>query len=240
MYRDGALLFFAVFVAGCMTGCRTPPQALPEPPQPPGQTVVVQPGQTLWEIARESGLSVEELVEVNGLENANELAAGQVIFVPAGGLPTTPTVAPPTAPAVRLPPVRPIPGTPSTAGLGWPVDGVVLRDFQAASAKREAYEGLLIAAPAGTPVRCATDGVVAFAGSQGTSLGTFVIVEHAGGLVTVYGHLSTAVVQAGARVARGATLGTVGTSGLLGSSPRVHFQVRRQQTPLDPLTMLPD
>lgn len=235
MYRDGALLFFAI----CMAGCRTPPQALPEPPQPPGHTVEVQPGETLWEIARDNGLSVEELVEVNGLENANELAAGQVIFVPAGGLPQTTKTA-----AATTPPLRPVipakPATPTAGALIWPADGVVLRDFQAATAKREGYEGLLIASPAGTPVRCAKDGVVAFAGSQGTSLGTFVIVEHDGGLVTIYGHLGTASVHAGARVAQGATLGVVGTTGLLGSSPRVQFQVRRQQTPLDPLTMLPN
>jgi lipoprotein NlpD len=237
MYRDGALLLFAI----CMAGCRTPPQALPEPPQPPGHTVEVQPGETLWEIARDNGLSVEELVEVNGLENANELAAGQMIFVPAGGLaPTTKTAATKTPPPLR--PVIPAkPTTPPTAsGLIWPVDGVVLRDFQPASGKREGYEGLLIASPAGTPVRCAKDGVVAFAGSQGTSLGTFVIVEHDRGLVTIYGHLGAASVQAGARVTQGAPLGVVGTTGLLGSSPRVQFQVRRQQTPLDPLTMLPN
>ena len=229
-----------------VTGCRTPPRPPAEPPVPPGHTIVVQPGQTLWEIARESGLSVEEVVEVNGLENASEVAAGQMLFIPAGAgsLRSRANGAPRSQPGAVVAEGRP-PATPTVAvdsgqaDLMWPVEGVVLRDFTTGTGKKEAYEGILIAAPSGTPVQCAKDGVVAFSGSQGTSLGTFVIVEHDGGLVTIYGHLAAAAVQSGTQVNRGSPLGMVGTSGLLGSSPRLQFQVRRRQLPVDPLTLLP-
>ena len=245
MIRDGALLLFGMCMMA-VTGCRTPPRPPTEPPVPPGHTIEVQPGQTLWEIARESGLSVEEIVEVNGLENASEVAAGQMLFIPAGAAAVRSTApgAPRSPPGAVVAEGRP-PATrtgavdPGLADLMWPVEGVVLRDFTTGTAKKEAYEGILIAAPSGTPVLCAKDGVVAFSGSQGTSLGTFVIVEHDGGLVTIYGHLAAAAVQSGTQVHQGSPLGVVGTSGLLGSSPRLQFQVRRHQVPVDPLTLLP-
>ena len=245
MIRDGALLLFGMCMMA-VTGCRTPPRPPAEPPMPPGHTIEVQPGQTVWEIARESGLSIDEIVEVNGLEDASEVAAGQMLFIPAGAgslrspTPKAPRSQPGAVVVEGRPPATPtVTVAPGQADLMWPVDGVVLRDFTTGTSKREAYEGILIAAPPGTPVRCAKDGVVAFSGSQGTSLGTFVIVEHDGGLVTIYGHLAAAAVQPGTQVRQGSPLGMVGTSGLLGSSPRLQFQVRRRQVPVDPLKLLP-
>ena len=85
----------------------------------------------------------------------------------------------------------------------------------------------------------ARDGVVAFAGTQGTRLGTLVVVDHGGDLVTVYGHLGAARVKAGQSIGRGAALGVVGTSGLIGVSPRLYFEVRQKRAPVDPIPLLP-
>ncbi len=227
-----AAVVMAIIVAA---GCATTPSSPPEPPPPPGQTIAVQPGQTLWQIARESGVDVEEIVEVNGLRSADDIAAGQLLFIPAA----TQAQATPKA----LPPKPPKPAIPTaTTALAWPVNGVVLRDFATAKAKSGAYDGVLIAAPAETAVLAAAPGRVAFAGSQETALGVFVIVEHTGvndDLVTIYAHLASASVKVGDVVAAGDVLGVVGTSGLVGSSPRVQFQVRRQQVAVDPLPLLP-
>ena len=219
-------------------------------PEPPGRTVVVQRGDTLTRIAAANDVAIDEIVEVNGLASADALAVGQRLFLPAGVAPPSPEnvgvaddaasgehdtqggVSTPSAPVATTP-------------LQWPVDGVVLRDFavaQAATAKRparEAFEGVLIAAPAGTPVRAAAGGVVAFAGSQGTANGNFVVVDHGDGLVTVYAHLKTIVVAVGQTLASGDVVGEIGASGLTGASPRVQLQVRRDQRPVDPLTLLP-
>jgi murein DD-endopeptidase MepM/ murein hydrolase activator NlpD len=232
MIRDGALLFWATVVcAAVCTACATTSATAPEPPMPPGELVEVQPGQTVWELSQRYGISVEEIVEVNGLENANELAAGQIIFIPAGG----PRVADPPPPQKTTP----APPTTTTSGrLSWPVDGVVLRDFVAAGGRKGAYDGVLIAAAAGTAVVAANDGVVVFAGSQDTALGTLVIIDHGQGLVTVYGHLSAIAVKDGDLITRHQRVGVVGTSGLIGSSPRVHFQVRKDRVPVDPLPLL--
>lgn len=223
----------------CLSGlsfvvaCATAPQ-VPEPPLPPGRTVVVQPGQTVSGIARETGVSVADIVEVNGLVNADAIRPGQTLFIPEP--PTQPT--PPAPPPALEPPAPPRPAPSSSALLSWPVDGVVLRDFVPAGGGRALFEGILVAAPAGTEVVAAQDGVVAFAGSQGTRLGTLVIVDHGDGLVTVYGHLSAASAKAGQRLTRGQPLGVVGTTGLMGVSPRVYFEVRKERTPVDPLPLL--
>jgi murein DD-endopeptidase MepM/ murein hydrolase activator NlpD len=229
------------------TACATSPEPPPEPPLPPGRVIVIQPGETLAGIARETGVSVDEIVEVNGLRSADAIVAGQSLFIPA---PAGPRQAPPgrrpeaptTTTTPPTPPTLPT-STPTVAAaealLSWPVDGVVLRDFVAAGTKQPVYEGILMAAPAGTEVLAARDGVVAFAGTQGTRLGTLVVIDHGGELVTIYGHLGAARVKAGQKVARGAALGVVGTSGLIGVSPRVYFEVRQKRVPVDPLTVLP-
>lgn len=191
----------------------------------------MQPGETIWDLSRQSGLSVEEIVEVNGLRSADEVAAGQVIFLPVGGGPVVDA----PAPAEREEPVvLEAPNGPTP--LSWPADGVVLRAFS--TGKKLPYDGLLIAAPAGTAVTAAADGEVLFAGDQGTDYGYIVVVRHGGDLVTVYGHLAGAVVKAGERVRAGQRLAVVGTSGRQ-ESPRLHFQVRRGRTVVDPLPLLP-
>ena len=191
-----------------------------------GSFHTMAPGETVWDIARQSGLSVEEIVEVNGLPSANEVAAGQVLFLPAGGAPVVDV----PAPAERTEADEAPRGA---AALVWPVEGVVLRDFG------KSFDGLLIAAPAGAPVVAAADGEVAFAGDQGTSYGLLVVLKHAGDLTSVYGHLGALDVKPGARVKAGERIGVVGTTGHQ-ESPRLHFQVRRGRTAVDPLPLLPE
>jgi murein DD-endopeptidase MepM/ murein hydrolase activator NlpD len=220
----------------CVVACATPTQS-PEPPLPPGRTVVVQPGQTLSAIARDAGVSVTDIVEVNGLQNADAIHPGQTLFIPE---PPARPVRPPTSTLPAPPPVTPSPpvSPPPSTPMAWPVDGVVLRDFVPSGSGQPLFEGILVAAPAGTAVKAARHGVVAFAGSQGTRLGTLVVLEHDEGLVTVYGHLSAIAVKPGQKLLRGQALGVVGTTGLLGVSPRVYFEVRQARVPVDPWPLL--
>lgn len=198
---------------------------------PPGRTVVVQPGDTLRELAEDAGLDVDEVREVNGLDDGEEVVAGMSLFLPAASAPapaqTTPT---------KTPPPTKTPTT--TTKLAWPLDGIVLRDFSATTAKKPGYDGLLIGAPAGTAVKAAAPGTVAFAGSQNTATGVFVVVD-SGDLVVVYAHLKSAAVKQGQTVALGDVLGEIGASGLSGVSPRLQFQVRKNKAPIDPLPLLP-
>lgn len=94
------------------------------------------------------------------------------------------------------------------------------------------HKGIDIGAGYGATVVAAADGVVVAAGAQ-TGYGNAVVIDHGGGLATLYGHLSRVSVVAGQRVRAGQTVGAVGNSGY-STGPHLHFEVRVQGTPVDP------
>ena len=98
------------------------------------------------------------------------------------------------------------------------------------------HNGVDFSAPTGTPVKAADAGTVAVAGSRG-GYGITVIIDHDNGLATLYGHLSRLAVGEGAKVARGAVVGYVGSTGY-STGPHLHFEVRVNGTPVDPMRYL--
>jgi murein DD-endopeptidase MepM/ murein hydrolase activator NlpD len=99
------------------------------------------------------------------------------------------------------------------------------------------HSGIDLAAPQGTPVHAAAGGVVLVA-SNPAGYGLYLIVEHGGDLATLYGHLLSTPVQSGDRVQAGQLIGLMGSSGL-STGPHLHFEVRRQSRPVDPIPWLP-
>ncbi|WP_343752138.1 peptidoglycan DD-metalloendopeptidase family protein [Sphingomonas japonica] len=97
---------------------------------------------------------------------------------------------------------------------------------------RRFHKGLDIAAPTGTPIHAATDGVVAFAGRNG-GYGNFVKLSHGGGMQTAYGHMSRIAVRSGTRVSRGQVIGYVGSTGL-STGPHVHYELIKGGRAVDP------
>ena len=96
------------------------------------------------------------------------------------------------------------------------------------------HQGVDLAAPAGTPIVAAAEGIVRFAGAHG-GYGNFVQVEHNGGMGSGYGHMSTIVVRPGQMVRQGDLLGTVGSTGL-STGPHCHFEIYRGGVAIDPTT----
>jgi murein DD-endopeptidase MepM/ murein hydrolase activator NlpD len=94
------------------------------------------------------------------------------------------------------------------------------------------HKGLDLAAPQGTPIRAAMDGVVASAGRAG-GYGNFVKLMHSAGLATGYGHMSRIAVRAGARVSRGQVIGYVGSTGI-STGPHLHYEVWRNGVAINP------
>lgn len=131
---------------------------------------------------------------------------------------------------VRLPYVA----APARPRFGWPSRGVVTSRFGFRG--RRHHHGIDIAAPTGTPIYAVQDGRVRFASRQG-GYGLLVILDHGNGLTTWYGHASRLLVKAGERVRRGQMIAAVGTTGDV-TGPNVHFEVRRNGVPLDPLPFL--
>ncbi len=98
------------------------------------------------------------------------------------------------------------------------------------------HDGMDLAAPTGTSVRAAAPGTVTFAGRRG-GYGLLVIVDHGDGMETRYAHQSRLDVQPGDTVGAGDQLGAVGATGLA-TGPHLHFELRRNGTPVDPAPLL--
>jgi murein DD-endopeptidase MepM/ murein hydrolase activator NlpD len=95
------------------------------------------------------------------------------------------------------------------------------------------HEGLDIGASTGTPIVAPADGIVTFSGPK-PGFGNFVQIDHGYGVETIFGHASTLAVKKGQRVARGDKIATVGNTGY-STGPHVHYEVRVNGTPVDPL-----
>ena len=95
------------------------------------------------------------------------------------------------------------------------------------------HEGLDIGAPIGTAIVAPADGVVTFSGPK-PGFGNFVQIDHGYGVETIFGHASSLSVHKGQKVTRGDKIATVGNTGY-STGPHVHYEVRVNGTPVDPL-----
>ncbi|MDX2101518.1 MAG: peptidoglycan DD-metalloendopeptidase family protein [Alphaproteobacteria bacterium] len=151
---------------------------------------------------------------------------------------------PPPAPVVEAPPPPAAQARAETAAVPprasrtflWPVRGRVIGTF-GPTGRGQHNDGLNIAAPRGTPVRAAENGVVAHVGDEIRGFGTLILVRHADGFVTAYAHLDAAVVQRGDTVRRGQVIGRVGQTGAV-EQPQLHFEVRQGTQAVDPQRFL--
>ena len=112
----------------------------------------------------------------------------------------------------------------------WPIDGRIIASFRQGDGIDR--NGMLIAAPAGTPIHAMAAGQVVFADWL-NGFGYLVIIDH-GKTMTVYAHNQRNSVTTGDRVRKGTVIGSVGDTGGR-SSPALHFEVRRQGRPIDPM-----
>jgi len=126
----------------------------------------------------------------------------------------------------------PVPGS-----YSWPVVGPVIRGFEPPDGPYGAgHRGIDIAAPFGTPVRAAQDGVVSFAGWVGGSL--YVSIDHPDGVRTTYSWLSAVAVKKGQTVAIGEVIAASGHGHPDVPTPHLHFGARIGSTYIDPMILL--
>lgn len=120
--------------------------------------------------------------------------------------------------------------------LSWPAPGKLVARFGDTRAGGVKWNGMLIAAPRGTPVKAVHAGRVAYSDWL-PGLGQLVIIDHGGGYLSLYGHNEQLLKAAGATVAAGDTIATVGDSGGR-PQPEVYFEIRRGGRPIDPAPFL--
>jgi lipoprotein NlpD len=159
-----------------------------------------------------------------------------------GGKEVPPTPAPPTpSPSVAAPVPTPAPAAPpaDTSGIdwAWPSNGKVLSNFSEGGASaQEMVKGIDIGGRIGDPVLAAAAGKVIFVGAF-PKHGNLVVVLHSGGYSSVYAHNSRILVKEQQMVTRGQKLAELGNSD--SDQPKLHFEVRQQGKPVDPLKFLP-
>jgi murein DD-endopeptidase MepM/ murein hydrolase activator NlpD len=185
-------------------------------------THTVDAGQTLWSIAHAYGVTVEDLVRVNRIDDATEILAGQRLTIPGAHRPVPPG---PVAPELDPVAVR----------LEWPLDGHVTSLY--GRRRRAFHSGLDVAAIEGTIIAAAADGTVARADGRWGRYGKVVLVQHGGGYHTLYAHASRVFVQTGQRVRRGQAIAAVGATGNA-TGPHLHFEVWVGDRTIDPLSCL--
>jgi lipoprotein NlpD len=247
------------------TAQAAPPKPLPgiENAGKPGY-YSVKSGDTLIRISLESGQNWRDLVKWNNLDNPNLIEVGQVLRVVSPGVdastvatkpvastkveprsldnkPVPPaTVASGAAPAsapAATPAVAPMAAPPAKEGeddipWAWPAAGAVVAPFDDTR-----HKGISVGGKAGDPVLAAADGRVVYAGSGLRGYGNLVIIKHNATYLTAYAHNQTLLVKEDQNVRRGQKIAEMGST----EADRVelHFEIRRQGRPIDPVKLLP-
>lgn len=187
-----------------------------------GRVHVICRGETLWDIARRYNVDLGQLQNLNPDQKASNLKIGDQIKLPRD----TSRI---TLVASTVKPSRSI-----TTRFAWPLKGNITSTYGWRSSGF--HHGLDIAGDLGDPVKASTGGVVSFTGYMGL-YGNTVIIDHTGGMQTLYAHLQTIKVKSGDRVMRGNVIASVGSTGR-STGPHLHFEIRRGSERFDPLAYL--
>ena len=119
----------------------------------------------------------------------------------------------------------------------WPVQGYMSRGFEPdVVVPARSHHGVDLAAAEGTVIKATAGGVVVWSGWS-PLYGNLVVLAHAGGYFSVYGHCQTILVDIRARIERGAPIALLGNTGQ-SSAPHLHFEIWHGNTPLDPVSLL--
>jgi murein DD-endopeptidase MepM/ murein hydrolase activator NlpD len=200
------------------------PQPTPAAPAAHGVHHTVSPGQTLWRIATTYGLEVEEVARANGIADPTRIEVGQVLLIPGA----TERIEVLAYTATTVPPTR------ENGSWAWPVsDGRILSYF-GAPRRNHSHAGVDILGQHGERVVAAADGLVVYSGSTMRGYGKTIILDHGGGLSSLYAHNSGLLVHRGQWVRRGQPIAKVGRTGNA-SADHCHFEIRKNDVPVDPL-----
>ena len=199
----------------------------------------VQPGDTLYRIARVHNQTVANLARWNRISDTSDIQAGQLLRViapagdtvassspsrPAAGSKPKPRPAPPASTAKPRPPAGGI-------TLAWPAQGTLLAGFTSAN------KGIDISGKAGDTVLAAGGGKVVYSGTGLRGYGKLVIVKHNNTYLTAYAHNQNLLVKEGQTVSKGQKIAEMGNTDA--DQVKLHFEIRRQGKPVDPLKHLP-
>ncbi|WP_434605463.1 peptidoglycan DD-metalloendopeptidase family protein [Pseudomonas sp. R1-7] len=262
-------LVTGLLLSTLLVGCSSTPSgnvrvvdrnnATPQRPTVTTGQYVVRRGDTLFSIAFRYGWDYKALAARNNIPSPYTIHPGQTIrfdgrssstptavVTQSGSTPSSSSkttvirrpVGPATAPipsvANKPAPAPMPPAGPAPTGWGWPSNGVLIGKF---SSNGSLNKGIDIAGDLGQPVFAASDGTVVYAGSGLRGYGELVIIKHSDTYVSAYGHNRRLLVREGQQVKVGQTIAEMGSTGT--DRVKLHFEIRRQGKPVDPLQFLP-
>lgn len=193
---------------------------------------VVQPGETLYSIAWRHRVDHHALARWNGLSDPDVIFVGQRLRLrPGAAVSAASSRQPAPRPSAR--PLPELPQVPPPRWL-WPTKGPLLRAFGSSDGL---VNGIGIGGEAGQEVGAAAAGRVVYAGSGLQAYGQLVIINHNDSFLSAYGYNERLLVSQGQDVRAGQAIATMG----LGPErrPQLHFEIRQNGTPVDPLRHLP-
>ncbi len=213
----------------------------------------VNKGETLWRIAKTYKISLKELQRVNHIKDPTKIKARDMIFIPRAKRARKVRVVSPSAAAAKKPRKKPPKKkrapprvrrkkrvkktSKSKISFRWPVKGKITSRFGYRN-KGQRHDGIDISANKGTPIYAARSGKVIYSDNRLRHYGNTIILKHDGGWFTVYAHNKRNLVSVGKWVKQGVKIAEVGNSGQT-SKPRLHFEIRGKEKPVDPLVYLP-
>lgn len=225
--RAGRLAFISVLMV-TLVACGSSQPRVGE-----GQYRVAK-GDTLTQIARKHGQTVDSLMRMNNIRNPNRIRVGQVLTVKGGSPASTAAVADSGSGTVA--PRPPVKGAsiaaPRSIKLVWPAQGASRRGTTAATT-----QGVYISAAAGTPIKAAAGGKVVYAGSGLRGYGNMLIINHDANFLSVYAHNDRLLVKEGATIKQGQQIATMGNTD--STAVNLYFELRYNGKPVDAMRYLP-
>ncbi len=251
---------FKILIAFCVVSCASvPPAAVRDESRGAGRipnTYRVIPGDTLFSIAWRYGLKYEELAKFNHISPPYLIKPSQLIRLDIGSGKYNSSVSKPakttsspiksrniasgkvSASKNNKTPVGKYSGSVTAATQGvvwyWPSKGGVIARFQSNNGLNK---GVDIGGILGEPVLAAASGRVVYAGSGLRGYGKLLIIKHSETFLSAYAHNNQLLVKEGDLVKAGQRIADMGSSGA--DRVKLHFEIRREGTPVDPLVYLP-
>jgi len=210
---------------------------------PEGPEHIVRRGENLYRLSRYYGVSVDEIKRANDIRDVTQIPVGAKLLIPGTSKEPPPaSLAYYYAPSEQPAPSgsrgsrRALARRETNLDFAWPVRGRLSSGFGWRRGRH--HDGIDIPAKRGTPVRAAEAGRVIHSGGGLGDYGNVVIVKHAGRYSTVYAHNRRNRVRKGEFVEKGQVIAEVGKTGNASGS-HLHFELRRDRRPEDPLLYLP-
>ena len=205
--------------------------------------VTVRRGDTLYSLSKENNIAVARLAAINGLKKPYVINPGQTLRLTGKSIASTTQSSTQNATAGKTTtrPIRPVTNTVASpvetnrsVSWQWPVKGKLIGRFN----KRENNaKGIDIAGREGKQISAASAGKVVYSGNGLISYGNLVIIKHSRSYLSAYAHNKNLLVKEGEMVKAGQKIAELGKTGT--EKPKLHFEIRKNGKPVDPLKYLP-